>query len=136
MCLNVFPLGILADALLDGPALVIINEDSLEGTEITEICKLIRNNEDNSAVPIIVLTSNTSLDHELELLKGEIEYCIKKPTSFEALALTIKNIVKLIITNRGISPLTKLPRKYTNTSRAKKASTKKARICCTIFWLR
>lgn len=63
-----------------------------------------------------MLTSNTSSSHEIELLKEEIEYCIKKPVSLEALALTIKNIVKLIVTNRGISPLTKLPRKYTNTS--------------------
>ena len=44
-----------------------------------------------------------------ELLKEEIEYYIKKPVDSEALYYRIKNIVKLLAINRGISPLTKLP---------------------------
>lgn len=100
----------LSDNLLDIPSLILINEDKLENkNSITKICKMIRNNEDNSATPIIVLTSNTSYEHEIELLKEDIEYCIKKPFNAKALAYTIKNITKLILINRGISPLTKLP---------------------------
>ena len=70
---------------------------------------MIRNNEDNSATPIMVLTSNMSDEHELEILKEDIEYCLKKPINYKALYYILKNIVKLIVTNRGISPLTKLP---------------------------
>jgi len=42
-------------------------------------------------------------------IKNEIEYCMKKPINIQALAYVIKNITKLILINRGISPLTKLP---------------------------
>ncbi|MDE5830254.1 MAG: diguanylate cyclase, partial [Clostridia bacterium] len=71
--------------------------------------KLISHNEDNSATPIMVLTSDVSPTHELAILEEEIEYCIKKPVSNKALYYMIKNMVNLISTNRGISPLTKLP---------------------------
>jgi len=104
-----FLLGDLSENLLDIPALILIDEDGLDKNNITEICKLIRDNEDNSSTPIIVLTSDTSYDHEIELLKNEIEYCMKKPINIQALAYVIKNITKLILINRGISPLTKLP---------------------------
>lgn len=70
---------------------------------------MIRNNEDNSATPTMVLTSNTSTEHELDILKEDIEYCLKKPVSYKCLYYILKNIVKLVVTNRGISPLTKLP---------------------------
>lgn len=71
---------------------------------------MIRSNEDNSATPIIVLTSNCSPEHELAILKEEAQYCVKEPIEDKALSYIIQNIVKLIAINRGISPLTKLPR--------------------------
>lgn len=89
--------------------MILINEDCLDKKNVTNICKLIRDNEDNSATPIIVLTSDTSSKHELDLLKEEIEYCVKKPISNTSLYYIIRNIIKLISINRGISPLTKLP---------------------------
>ncbi len=100
---------VLESHLLDVPSLILINEDCLTENNVTDICKLIRNNEDNSATPIMVITSNTSPKHELDILKEEADYCIKKPVSCEALYYMVKNIIKLISTNRGISPLTKLP---------------------------
>lgn len=107
--LKAMPTKMLESHLLDVPSLILINEDCVTENVITDICKLIRNNEDNSATPIMVLTSNTSPKHELDILKEEIEYCIKKPVSYKALYYMINNIIKLITTNRGISPLTKLP---------------------------
>ena len=44
---------------------------------------MIRNSEDNSATPIMVISSNNSLDHEKEILKEGIEYYIKKPIDSE-----------------------------------------------------
>ena len=99
----------LNEYLLDIPALFIINEDNLKNNNLIDICKTIRNSEENSITPIIVFTSNTSLAHEKEVLKEEIEYCIKKPFDNECIFYMIKNIVKLLYINRGISPLTKLP---------------------------
>lgn len=101
--------GELIENLLDIPSLILINEDNLEKDNIKELCKLIRSNEDNSSIPLIVLTSNNDIEHEKMLLKSEIEYCIKKPFDSTALSYTIKNIIKLLSINRGISPLTKLP---------------------------
>lgn len=100
---------VLESHLLDVPSLILINEDCLTENNIIDICRLIRNNEDNSATPIVVLTSDTSPEHELAILKEEVEYCIKRPVSNKSLYHIVKNIVKLIATNRGISPLTKLP---------------------------
>ena len=99
----------MANCLLDIPALILINEDCLKGSSAIGLCKMIRNNEDNSATPIMVLSSNTSTEHELNILKEDIEYYLKKPINYKALYYMLKNIVKLIVTNRGISPLTKLP---------------------------
>lgn len=99
----------IVEHLLDIPALIIINEDKLSGNNLSEICKLIRNNEDNSITPIMILTSNTNLEHEREILKDEVEYYVKKPIDNECIFFMIKNIIKLLYRNRGISPLTKLP---------------------------
>lgn len=100
----------LADHLLDYPALIIINEDSLGEKCTREICRLIKGSDENSATPTIVVSPNTSYKHEIELLKDEVEFCVKNPISYESLYYIIKNLVKLIVINRGISPLTKLPR--------------------------
>ena len=77
--------------------------------DVLEVCTLIRDDEDNSATPIMVISSNASLQHEMELLKQDIEFFIKKPINIDVLYYTIKNIVRLLAVNRGISPLTKLP---------------------------
>ncbi len=95
--------------LLDIPSLILINEDGLKNHNILELCELIRNNEDNGTTPILVTTSDTSIEHEKDLLKKEIEYCIKKPIDYEVLYLVVKNVINLVAINRGISPLTKLP---------------------------
>ncbi len=95
--------------LLDIPTLIIINEDELGSNSLCSICKTIRSNEDNSITPIMVITSNASLRHERATLKNEVEYFIKKPIDNECIFYMIKNIIKLLYRNRGISPLTKLP---------------------------
>lgn len=104
--------------------------------DIKALCKLARSNEDNSATPIMVITSNTSIEHEKELLKLGIEYFVRKPVEPDILFYAIKNIVYLLAVNRGISPLTKLPRKYPYSSRTKKETTKEARVCSTILRFR
>lgn len=94
---------------------------------------MIRNNEDNNATPIMVLTSNVSKSHEIDVLKENIEYCIKKPVETKALYYMIVNIVNLIFTNRGISPLTKLPGNITIQSELKKRLLKKQEFAVLYF---
>lgn len=95
-------------ALKNIPALIIINEDTIN-EDILLICKKIRENEDNSITPIIVISSDKNKEHRLEILKNEVEYYIVMPIDDDYLYYTIKNIVRLMYANRRVSPLTGLP---------------------------
>ncbi|MBR2787012.1 MAG: diguanylate cyclase [Clostridia bacterium] len=94
-------------ALKNIPSLIVINEDSLT-SNIVDICKVIRQNEDNSITPIIVISSNTNPMHRIEVLKASVEYFIEKPIDEEYVYYTIVNIVRLLYINRAVSPLTGL----------------------------
>ena len=95
-------------ALKNIPSLIIINEDRIE-ENIIEICKKIRLNEDNSITPIIVISSNKEKEHRIKVLKECVEHYIKAPIDNEYLYYTIKNVIRLLDTNRRVSPLTGLP---------------------------
>lgn len=95
-------------ALKNIPALIIINEDAIN-RDVVEICRKIRRDEDNTITPVIVVSSNVSKEHRIEILSESIEYFIKKPVDEEYLYHTIKNINRLLSINRRISPLTGLP---------------------------
>ena len=95
-------------ALKNIPFLIIINEDSID-RDITSLCKQIRTDEDNKITPIIVVSSNTSRNHKLGVLKESVEYYIKKPVDTDYLYYTVKNLNRLLNINRRISALTGLP---------------------------
>ena len=95
-------------ALKNIPSIIIINEDAID-VNVQELCKRIRNDEDNSITPIIVVSSNSDKNHRIEILKESVEYYIKKPVNPEYLYYTIKNLSRLLTINRRISPLTGLP---------------------------
>ena len=90
------------------PSLIIINEDQID-ENIIEVCKRISLNEDNSITPIIVISSNVEKEHRIEVLRECVEHYIKAPIDNEYLYYTIKNIIRLLDTNRRVSPLTGLP---------------------------
>ena len=95
-------------ALKNIPAMIIINEDAIE-VDTIELCKRIRNDEDNTITPVIVVSSNDSTEHRKNILQESIEYYIKKPVNEVYLYYTIKNLGRLLTINRRISPLTGLP---------------------------
>ena len=90
------------------PSLIIINEDGIQDN-IIELCNKIRQNEDNSITPIIVISSVREKKHRVEILKSCVEHYIKAPIDEEYLYYTIKNVIRLLDTNRRVSPLTGLP---------------------------
>ena len=98
----------LDEALKRIPELIIINEDQID-IPILDICTQIREDDDNSITPIIVLSSVNGKEHRIEILKQAVEYFIKAPIDEDYLYHTIKNVVRLISTNRTVSPLTALP---------------------------
>lgn len=95
-------------ALKNIPSLIIINEDSID-KDIIELCKKIREDDDNSITPIVVLGDSRDKNHRVSILKLGVEYYIVKPIDSDYLYYTIKNIVRLMYTNRRVSPLTGLP---------------------------
>ncbi len=95
-------------ALQNIPDMIIIDEDTIN-MDIIDLCKSIRENEDNSITPIIVISSNWEKEHRIKILEQSIEYFIIKPIDCEYLYYTVKNILRLLQTNRRVSPLTGLP---------------------------
>lgn len=92
------------------PDILIINEDALdEKHKIIELCKTIREDEDNSITPIIVVSSNTERKHKIDILKNEVDLYVEKPIDKEILYYNIMNIIRLLNSNRMVSPLTGLP---------------------------
>ena len=96
------------DEMKNIPDLILINEDGIS-TDVIDICRKIRSYNDNSITPIIVISSDIRKEHRVEVLKNSVEYFIKTPIDEEYIYYTIKNIVRLIQTNRRVSPLTGLP---------------------------
>lgn len=95
-------------ALKNIPSLIIINDDADEERTL-EICERIKNDEDNSITPIIVITSKKDHEHKLKMLELGVSHYIKYPIDEKYLYYTILNIMKLLYVNRRVSPLTGLP---------------------------
>lgn len=95
-------------ALRNIPDLIIINEQSIN-EDIIDICKKIRENEDNSITPVLVVSSEKDEEHKISIMKNNIEYIISSDASNRYIYYTIKNITRLMSVNRTVSPLTGLP---------------------------
>ena len=88
--------------------MIIIDEDNVN-ENIINICNYIRGKYENSISPIMVISSNFDKNHRLDILKSNVEYFIKSPIDDEYIYYTIKNIIRLMSSNRKVSPLTGLP---------------------------
>lgn len=98
----------IEETIKDIPDLIIINEDSLN-INIIDACEYIRNHNDNQITPIMIISSNFDKSHRLEILKNNVEYFIKAPIDDEYMYYTVRNIIRLMTSNRKVSPLTGLP---------------------------
>lgn len=119
-------------ALKSIPSLIIINEDGID-REIIELCNQIRQDEDNSITPIVVLGKIKDKDHRISILKLSVEYYIVKPVDNDYLYYTIKNLVRLMYMNRRVSPLTGLPGNVQIQTEMKKRLSKKEEFA--VFYL-
>lgn len=90
------------------PQLIIINDDTID-KDVIEVCEEIRKNEDNNIIPIIVVSSKEDKEFKIKLAKNYIEYYVAKSMGMEYLYYRIRNIFRLLVLNRTISPLTGLP---------------------------
>ena len=90
------------------PDIIIINETSIE-ENVLDLCKNIRNNEDNLITPIVVVSANNDKKHIIEILKNQVDLFIESPVNDKILFYSIKNLLRLLNSNRTVSPLTGLP---------------------------
>jgi len=90
------------------PTMIIIEDDNTSLNAI-EICRILRNDEDNKITPIIVLSSEWNYEYRLEILKMSIQYYILKPINEGYFFATVKNMIDFVTVNRRVSPLTGLP---------------------------
>jgi len=90
------------------PQLIIINDDNVNENSIN-VCEKIRELEDNNIIPIIVFSSNEDTQFKMDLAKNYVEYYVAKSMGLEYLYYRIRNIFRLLVVNRTISPLTGLP---------------------------
>ncbi len=95
-------------ALKNIPSLIVINEDAID-RDVVELCKKIRKDEDNTITPVIVVSSKSEKRHRVKILQESVEYYIKKPVDEQYLYYTVKNLNRLLSSNRRVSPLTGLP---------------------------
>ena len=96
------------NALKNIPSLIVINEDAID-RDVVDLCKQIRKDEDNTITPVIVVSSKSGREHRVKILQESIEYFIKKPVDEQYLYYTVKNLNRLLASNRRVSPLTGLP---------------------------
>ena len=95
-------------ALKNIPSMIIIDEDNID-KDLIELTNMIKNNEDNSITPMIVISSNNDKEHRIETLSNSVLYYIVKPIYEKFLYHTVINIINLLEINRRVSPLTGLP---------------------------
>ena len=110
------------------PSIIVINEDSIE-VDVIKLCEKIRNDEDNSITPIIVVSSNKEKEHRVKILEQSVEYYVRKPVNAQYLYYTIKNLTRLLTINRRISPLTGLPGNVQIHAELKKRLSNKEKFC-------
>lgn len=115
-------------ALKNIPSLIVINEDAID-RDAVDLCRKIRKDEDNTITPVIVVSSKGEREHRLKILQESIEYFIKKPVDEQYLYYTVKNLNRLLSTNRRISPLTGLPGNVQIHAELKKRIMKKETFC-------
>ena len=79
--------------------MIIIDEDYVK-ENIFEICTKIRENEDNSITPIVVVSSIWDLNHSVDILGKSVQYYINKPVDDRYLYNVVKNMENIEITER------------------------------------
>lgn len=92
------------------PDILVINEDGLaENENLLRLLRKIRADESTTVTPIVVTTSNSEQKHVIDILKKDVETVITTPIDDKIICYSVKNIMRLLNSNRTVSPLTGLP---------------------------
>lgn len=89
------------------PDLVILDV-IMPGLDGFEVCKILREDESNNLMPILMLTAQDNEDDKLTGLELGVDDYIVKPFNHRELTSRVKNTLKRIDRNRWANPLTGL----------------------------
>ena len=100
----------LHKAMSEMPDLYLVNEDAISKIiDPISIYKKIRDDIDNARTPIVVLSSNEDNEHVIEILKHNVELFLPNKIDERIIYHSINNLLRLLNSNRMVSPLTGLP---------------------------
>lgn len=100
----------LHKAMSEMPDLYLVNEDAISKIiDPISIYKKIRDDIDNARTPIVVLSSNEDNEHVIEILKHNVELFLPNKVDERIIYHSINNLLRLLNSNRMVSPLTGLP---------------------------
>ena len=100
----------LQKAMSEMPDLYLVNEDAISKIiDPISIYKKIRDDIDNARTPIVVLSSNEDNEHVIEILKHNVELFLPNKVDERIIYHSINNLLRLLNSNRMVSPLTGLP---------------------------
>lgn len=100
----------LHKAMSEMPDLYLVNEDTISKIiDPISIYKKIRDDIDNARTPIVVLSSNEDNEHVIEILKHNVELFLPNKVDERIIYHSINNLLRLLNSNRMVSPLTGLP---------------------------
>lgn len=100
----------LHKAMAEMPDLYLVNEDAISKIiDPISIYKKIRDDIDNARTPIVVLSSNEDNEHVIEILKHNVELFLPNKVDERIIYHSINNLLRLLNSNRMVSPLTGLP---------------------------
>ena len=117
------------------PALIIMNEEKIE-KEAIKVLEEIKEVESLSSIPIFMISDSSTKKHKENMMKQGILYYERNPYSIDTIYSQMENILKILNITKKISPLTGLPRKYSNPRRNWKKNKKRRGICYTILRFR
>jgi diguanylate cyclase (GGDEF)-like protein len=80
----------------------------MPGMDGFEVCKILRNDDSNNLMPIIMLSAQNSEDDKLTGLELGADDYITKPFNYRELLSRVKNTLRRIDRNRWANPLTGL----------------------------
>ncbi len=119
ICDTLIPAGYDVAAALDGaegiervkrekPDLVLLEAD-MPGMSGFEVCRILRDEESNNLMPIIILTDGNDEEDKLKGLELGADDYVKTPFNPRELLARIRNTLIRIERNRQVCPLTGLP---------------------------
>lgn len=73
---------------------VVVADITMPGIDGLELCRCVRSDDENSHIPIIILSARTSVESKIQAMEAGADLYIEKPFDLEYLRTSVRNIVE------------------------------------------